>query len=92
MTEIITLDEVLDYINIGLLDIGDRETYIYNIKLIHEYFISREYLSYEIKNKLLKQCNKLIVKYIDHDNREVKDIWVEFKNMIIQKLILNNDD
>ena len=49
MVEIIMLDEVLNYIDIALLDSENREVYISNIKLIYDYFINREYLSYDKK-------------------------------------------
>ena len=87
MTEIILLDQVLNYIDIALLDSENREVYISNIKLIYDYFINREYLSYDKKSKLLKQCNKLLVKFIDHDNYEIKNLWIEFRNIIIDELI-----
>ena len=87
MTEIIMLDEVLNYIDITILDSGNREVYISNIKLIYDYFINREYLSYDKKSKLMKYCNKLLVKYIDHDNFEIKNLLIEFRNVIIDELI-----
>ena len=87
MTEIIMLDEVLNYIDIALLDSENREVYISNIKLIYDYFINREYLSYDKKITLIKYCNKLLVKYIDHDNCEIKNLWIEFRNAIIDELI-----
>ena len=87
MTDVIMLDEVLNYIDIGVLDSENREVYISNIKLIYDYFINREYLSYDKKSKLIKQCNKLLVKFIDHDNYEIKNLWIEFRNIIIDELI-----
>ena len=87
MTEIILLDEVLNYIDIAILDSENREVYISNIKNIYNYFIDREYLSCDKKTKLIKYCNKINVKFIDHDNCEIKNLWIEFKNIIIDELI-----
>ena len=39
------------------------------------------------KSKLIKYCNKLLVKYIDHDNFEIKNLLIEFRNVIIDELI-----
>ena len=39
------------------------------------------------KSKLMKYCNKLLVKYIDHDNFEIKNLLIEFRNVIIDELI-----
>ena len=88
MNKIILLDQVLNYIDIAILDSENREVYISNIKLIYDYIIDREYLSLDMKTKLLRKCNLLIIKYIDHDNNEIKNLWLEFRNFIIDEIIL----
>ena len=87
MSEIILLDEVLNYIDDAILDSENREVYISNIKIIHKYFIDREYLPSNKKTGLLNQCNKLIVKFIDHDNTDIKNLWYDFRNFIIDEII-----
>ena len=88
MTE---LKDVLDYIDNGITDNNNKEQYISYISLIHNYFLDLEGINFRIRYDILKQCNLIITKLIDHENGELRDEWIRLRTMIVPDLIKKDD-
>ena len=88
----INLKDILDYIDIGITDNNHKDQYILYIDIIHHYFLNLEGVDFEIRYEILKQCNLIITKLIDHENRELRDEWVKMRALIVPDLIEENED
>ena len=88
----IELKDILDYIDKSITDNNDKSQYILYIDLIHRYFLNLEGIVFGIRHNILKQCNLIITKLIDHDNSELKDDWIILRKLIVPDLIEKNDD
>ena len=86
------LKDILDYIDNSITDNNDKSQYILYIDLIHNYFLNLEGIVFGIRYNILKQCNLIITKLIDHDNSELKDDWIILRKLIVPDLIEKNDD
>ena len=65
--------------------------------MIHNYFLHLEGIDFGIRYNILKQCNLIITKLIDHENGELKYDWLKMRNLIVPDLIekdkeLDKDD
>ena len=81
------LKDVLDYIDIGITDNNNKTHYILYISLIHNYFLNLEGIDFGIRYNILKQCNLIITKLIDHKNGELKYDLLKMRNLIVPDLI-----
>ena len=91
------LCDILDCIDIGITDNNNKTHYILYISLIHNYFLNLEGINFGIRYVILKQCNLIITKLIDHENGDLRDEWLKMRNLIVPDLIekdnnLDNDD
>ena len=92
-----TLKDILDYIDIGITDNNHKDQSIMYIDIIHHYFLNLDGVDFEIRYNILKQCNLIITKLIDHENKDLRDDWIEIRNLIVPDLIeingeIDNDD
>ena len=88
----INLKDILDYIDIGITDNNYKDQYILYIDIIHNYFLNLEGIDFEIRYEILKQCNLIITKLIDHENGKLRDEWVKMRALIVPDLIEENED
>ena len=88
----IELKDVLDYIDNAITDNNNKEQYILYIEMIHDYFLDNEGTDFEIRYKILKQCNLIITKLIDHENGDLRDDWIKIKKFIVPDLIEQNEE
>ena len=91
------LKYVLDYIDNGITDNNNKTHYILYISLIHNYFLNLKGIDFGIRYNILKQCNLIKTKLIDHKNGELKYDWLKMRNLIVPDLIekdkeLDKDD
>ena len=86
------LKDVLDHIDIGITDNNHKDQYILYIDVIHNYFLDREGIDFEIRYKILKQCNQILTKLIDHENSLLRSEWIKIRNLIVPDLIEKNED
>ena len=92
-----TLKDILDYIDNGITNNNHKDQYIMYIDKIHHFFLNYNGIDFEIRDKILKQCNLIITKLINHENGLLKDYWIKIRKLIIPDLIeedkeLNDDD
>ena len=92
-----TLKNILYYIDIGVTNNNYKEHYIMYIDIIHNYFLNYNDIDFGIRDKILKQCNLIISKLIDYENKELRDDWIGIRKLIVPSLIeedkeLNDDD
>ena len=62
----IELNDILNYIDNGITDNNNKSHYILYISIIHDYFINLEGIDFGIRYKILKQCNLITAKLVDH--------------------------
>ena len=92
MNGINDLKDVLDYIDNGITDNNNKTHYILYISMIHNYFLNLEGIDFGIRYNILKQCNLIITKLIDHKNGELKDDWLKMRNLIVSNLIEKDEE
>ena len=92
MTGINDLKDVLEYIDNGITDNNNKTHYILYISMIHNYFLNLEGIDFGIRYNILKQCNLIITKLIDHENGELKDEWFKMRNLIVPDLIEKDEE
>ena len=81
------LKDVLDFIDNGITNNNKKTHYILYISMIHKYFLNLEGIDFGIRYSILKQCNLIITKLIDHKNGELKNDWLKIRNLIVSDLI-----
>ena len=91
------LCDILDCIDIAVTDNNDKTHYILYISWVHDYFQNLEGIDFRIRYDILKQCNLIITKIIDHEIGDLRDDWLKIRNLIVPDLIekddnLDNDD
>ena len=87
MNRVNNLKDVLDYIDIGITNNNNKTHYILYISKIHNYFLNLEGIDFGRRYNILKQCNLMITRLIDVENDELRDDWLEMRNLIIPDLI-----
>ena len=92
MNEINGLKDVLDYIDIGKTDNNNKDHYILYISMIHNYFLNLEGIDFGFRYNILKQCNLIITKLIDHENGELRDDWLKMRSLIVPALIEKDEE
>ena len=92
MEERNSLKDTLDYINIGITDNNNKDHYILYISIIHSYFLNLNGIDFGIRYNILKQCNLIITKLIDHENGELRDDWLKMRSLIVPALIEKDED
>ena len=94
MNGINDLKDVLDYIDNSITDNNNKTHYILYtyISMIHNYFLNLEGIDFGIRYIILKQCNLIITKLIDHTNSELKNDWLKIRNLIVSDLIEKDEE
>ena len=92
MNGINDLKDVLDFIDNGITNNNNRTHYILYISMIHNYFLNLEGIDFGIRYNILKQCNLIITKLIDHTNGELKNDWLKIRNSIVSDLIEKDEE
>ena len=92
MNEINDLKDVLDSIDIGITDNNNKDHYILYISMIHNYFLNLEGIDFGIRYNILKQANLIITKLIDHENGDLRDDWINMRNLIVPDLIEKDEE
>ena len=92
MNGINNLKDVLDYIDNGITDNNNKTHYILYISRIHNFFLNLEGIDFGIRYNILKQCNLIITKLIDHKIGELKDDWLKIRNLIVSDLIEKDEE
>ena len=92
-----TLKDILDYIDNGITNNNHKDQYIMYIDIIHHFFLNYNGIDFGIRDKILKQCNLIITKLINHDNSSLRDNYIVIRKLIIPDLIeedkeLHDDD
>ena len=92
-----TLKEILDYIDNSITNNNHKDQYIMYTDIIHHFILNYNGIDFGIRNEILKQCNLIITKLIDLENKELKDDWIKIRKLIVPDLIeenkkLHNDD
>ena len=87
MNGVNNLQDVLDYIDIGITDNNNKTHYISYISMIHNFFLNHEGIDFGIRYDVLKQANLIITKMIDHENGELRDDYLKMGNLIVPALI-----
>ena len=91
-----TLKDILDYIDNGITNNNQKDQYIMYIDIIHHFFLNYNSIHFGIRDNILKQCNLIITKLINHENGLLRDYWIKIRKLIIPNLIedkeLNDDD
>ena len=86
------LKDVSDFIDNGIDNNNNRTHYILYISMIHNYFLNLEGIDFGIRYNILKQCNLIGTKLIDHKNGELKNDWLKIRNFIVSDLIEKDED
>ena len=55
--------------------------------MIHNFFLNHECIDFGIRYSLLEQANLIITKIIDYENGELKNDWLNMRNLIVPYLI-----
>ena len=92
-----TLKDILDYIDNGITNNNHKDQCIMYVDIIHHFFLNYNDIDFGIRDNILKQCNLIITKLINHENGLLKDYWIKIRKLIIPDLIeedkeLNDDD
>ena len=92
MNGINDLKDVLDFTDNGITNNNNKTHYILYISMIHNYFLNLEGIDFGIRYNILKQCNLIITKLIDHKNGELKDDCLKMRNLIVSNLIEKDEE
>ena len=87
MTEVNKLNDILDYIDIGITNNNNKSHYILYISMIHDFFLNWNGIDFGIRYNILKQSNLMITKLINHENGELKGDWLKMRSLIVPALI-----
>ena len=88
----IELKDVLNYIDNAITDNNNKSQYILYIDLIHHYFLNLEGNDFEIRYNILKQCNLIITKLINHENDLLRDEWIKLRKIIVPDFVEKIDE
>ena len=92
MTEVNKLNDILDYIDIGITDNNKKDHYILYISMTHNFFLNWNGIDFGIRYNILKQSNLIITKLIDHENGELRDDWLKIRSLIVPALIEKDEE
>ena len=87
MSRINNLKDVLEYIDIGITDNNNKDHYILDISLNHNFFLNYDGIDFGIRYSLLIQANLIKTKLLDHENGELKDDYLKMRSLIVPALI-----
>ncbi len=87
----IELKDVLDYIDNAVTNNNNKTQYILYIPLFQNYFLNLEVIDFSIRYNILKQCNLIMTKLINHENCLVRTDWIKLRNLIVPDLIEKNE-
>ena len=59
--------------------------------MIHHFFLNYDRMDFGIQNEILNQCNLIMTRLIDYENRDLKNDWINIRDMIITNLEDNDD-
>ena len=91
MNGVNNLEDVLDYIDIGITN-NNKDHYILYISMIHNFFLNHEGKDFGIRYRLLKQANLIITKLIDYENGELEDDYLKMRSLIVPALKEKNEE
>ena len=74
-----SLNDILDYIDIGVTDNNSKDHYILYISIIHNLFLNWCGIDFGIRYDVLKQANLILIKLIDHESGDLRDNWIKLK-------------
>ena len=86
------LEDILDYIDIGITKNNNNSHYMLYISIIHNFFLNWSGIDFGIRYDVLKQANLIITKLIDHENGELIDDWIKLRSLIVPGLIEKDED
>ena len=92
MTEVNKLNDILDYIDIGITDNNNKSHYILYISMIHDFFLNWDGVDFGTRYNIIKQCNLMITKLINLENGELKGDWIKMRSLIIPGLIEKDEE
>ena len=92
MNGINDLKDVLGYIDNGIFDNNNKKTHYIFLSRIHHYFLNLEGIDFGMRYNILKQCNLIITKLIDHKNGDLKNDWLKIRNLIVSDLIEQDEE
>ena len=86
------MDEVLKFIDGGIINNKPHGFYISYINQIRNYFLDREDIDFEKRKKILTHCNELLAELFNHGNDDVQDYWIGLREMINREIGLEELD
>ena len=87
MSEGNKLNDILNYIDIGITNNNHKDHYILYITIIHNFFLNFNGIHFGIRYEILKQANLMLYKLSDHENIELKEEWIRLRDIIVPDLI-----
>ena len=75
--EVKTIEDVLDYIDCGIVNNNCNTNYIVYLSMIHRFLLNSEAINSEYLFKLLQQSNFIILKLFTRKNSELRNDYFE---------------
>ena len=90
--EVKTIKDVLDYIECGIVNNKCNANYIVYMGMIHKFLLNSEEINSEYLFQLLQQSNLIILKLFTHENSELRNDFLEMRDIILESVRENNQD
>ena len=90
--EVKTIEDVLDYIDCGIVDNICNTNFIVYMNIIHRFLLDSEEINSEFLFKFFEQTNLIIVKLFTHKNAELKEDYYKMRRLILQSLEKNDEE
>ena len=84
--EITSITDVLNYIDCGIIDNNFNENYLVYMGMMHNFVLNGGKINSEFQIEILQQINLIIVKLYNYKNAELKNEYLNLKQLVLQSL------
>ena len=92
MTSVISIYDVLNVIDSGVVNNNKNEYYIIFVINVHNFVLESQEIHFDYQFDLLKKTNYILTKLNETDNEELKKEYYELRELILNNLERIQDD
>ena len=92
MLNVISIYDILNIIDTGIVDNNKNEHYIIFINNFHNFVLESQEIHFDYQFDLLKKTNYILTKLYEIDNKELKKEYYELRELILNNLDRIQDD
>ena len=92
MTSVNSIYDLLNIIDTGIVSNNKNEHYIIFINNFHNFVLESQEIHFDFQFDLLKKTNYILTKLYEIDNEELKKVYYELRELILNNLDRIQDD